>query len=534
MHCTCIRHTDLPHTTRLFADLGYHFDRVRSIYHYAPFDPESFVAAAREVQMDAAHRARLVEALAEQNRNSGPVAQNNLDRLSQPETLAVVTGQQVGLYTGPVYTIYKALTAARMAADLTRRGLPAVPVFWLATEDHDLGEVNHAWVFDSANHPIRLEAAARAEPNQPVGGVRLDGNACEALRGALAALPFGAEIADLAQKYYPQGATFGAGFQALLARLLEPHGVLMLDPLSPAIRRLAAPLMARAIQAAPEFSAALLARGKELESGGYHVQVHFEERTSLFFLLQNGRRTPLRRSSDSYTGNGASLTTAQLLARLETSPEDFSPNALLRPVVQDFLLPTVVYIGGPAELAYLAQAEVLYRRLLGRMPVAHPRACFTVLDARSEKLMRRYGLSVADTLHGLAALEQKIADTLIPGPLQRTFLEANDQIESALAATEAQLAAFDPTLAAALTKSRQKIKYQFSKIRDKTGRESLRRVERARSDAAYLLHLIYPEKTLQERLYSVLPFLARHGMGLLEQLHDSIHLDCPDHQVVVV
>jgi bacillithiol biosynthesis cysteine-adding enzyme BshC len=524
----------LPHTTRLFADLVYQFERVRGFYHHAPLAPESFEAAASRVRLEPAHRAALVEALAEENREGGAAVREQLDRLAQPGTLVVASGQQVGLYTGPVYTIYKALSAARLARQLSERGLRSVPVFWLATEDHDLEEINHAWVFDAANQPVRLEARAGAAGQQPVGGVRLAESDGVLLAETLSGLPFGNEISRLASEAYASGATFGSGFKALLQRLLAPFGVLLLDPLAPAMRRLAAPLVRRALEQASELTAALLERGRQLEAGGYHLQVHVEEKTSLFFLLEQGRRTALRRSGDTYAANGSTHSTAGLLARLDHSPEDFSPNALLRPVVQDFLLPTVAYVGGPAELAYLAQSEVLYRRLLGRMPVALPRACFTLLDARAAKLLKRYNLKVLEVLRGAASLELRIAETLIPGPLHRAFAEGQTQIQSSLEAVQAQLAGFDPTLVAALEKSRSKIQHQFSKIQAKAARESLRRAERAREEARYLLHLIFPQKTLQERLYSVLPFLARHGLELLDRLHDAIPAECPDHQVLVV
>jgi bacillithiol biosynthesis cysteine-adding enzyme BshC len=530
----CIRHTELPHTTRLFADLVYHFDRVGSFYHYAPSALESFQAAAELVRPDPDHRKTLVKALEAENRGAGAAAAKNLDRLAQPGTLVVASGQQVGLYGGPVFTIYKALSAARLAAWLSERGLPAAPVFWLATEDHDLEEINHVWVFNGANRPVRIEARADASPQQPVGSVAVSEPSGATLREALGALPFGDDIAELAAEAYGAGATFGSGFKHLLQRLLEPYGVLVIDPLAHSVRRMAAPVIRRAIQQAPQITPALLERGRRLEGAGYHVQVHVEEKTSLFFLMENGRRTPLRRSGDTYSANGATYSAADLLARLERSPEDFSPNALLRPVVQDFLLPTVAYVGGPAELAYLAQAEVLYGRLLGRMPVALPRACFTLLDARAQKLLSRYGLHVLDILQGPEAVELKIAAKLIPGPLHQAFAEGQHELQRALQLVENQLAAFDPTLLAALDKSRRKMHYQFSKIQAKAARESLRRAERAREESSYLQHLIFPEKTLQERLYSVLPFLARHGPGLIERLHQAVRFECPDHQVLVI
>ncbi len=533
----CIRHTELPHTTRLFADLLYHFDRVARFYAYPPGGAGTFERAATDVRMEATHRAALVAALEETNRDAGLAAQNNLDRLSHAGTLAVTSGQQVGLYGGPIFTIYKALSAAKLAQQLTARGTPAAPVFWLATEDHDLAEVNHVWVFDAEHRPVRLEAQAARSNREPVGGIRLTDSAGEALQAALGDLPFGKGVVREAREAYGDGATFGSGFRRLLARLLEPYGVLLVDPLSPAVRRLAAPLMAQAVERAPELSAAVLERGRALETAGYHLQVHVEESTSFFFLLENGRRTHLDRNGNSYqeAGNGAkTFTTAELLKRMEREPEAFSPNALLRPVVQDFLLPTVAYIGGPAELAYLAQAEPIYRRLLGRMPVALPRAFFTLLDTRGRKLLERYGLNVLDVMHPSDALEQRIAERLIPPPLQAAFQTNQEKIRQALQGVEAELLTFDATLAAALDKSRRKIEYQFSKIQTKAAREGLRRTARAGADAAYLRHLIYPEKTLQERLYSVLPFLACHGPDLLGTLHEAIRFDCLDHQVLVV
>ncbi|MGH9667461.1 MAG: bacillithiol biosynthesis protein BshC, partial [Bryobacteraceae bacterium] len=166
MDSACLRHTEIPHTTRLFADFCYHFDRVAQFYAHAPGEFES---AAAEIDYPEERRAALVQALREQNGDSA-----SLDLLAKPGTVAVVTGQQVGLFSGPAYTIYKALTAARLASDLTARGIPAVPIFWLATEDHDFAEVGKAWTFDGAHQPVALEVEASPGWQQPVGGIALD------------------------------------------------------------------------------------------------------------------------------------------------------------------------------------------------------------------------------------------------------------------------------------------------------------------------------------------------------------------------
>src|SRR5579859_5845994 len=200
MECTCIRHTDLPHTTKLFADFVYRFDRVSSYYSYAPFDPAAYAAAASQIDFPDDRRAALVSALRIQNGDSELLA-----KLAEPGTVAVVTGQQVGLFSGPAYTIYKALTAVRAARDLTGRGIPAVPIFWLATEDHDFAEVNQCWTFDKARQPVALAAGgydAAAIAGRPVGEIAIPEYPTGQLRGSLQDFPFGAEIAAMVEQSY--------------------------------------------------------------------------------------------------------------------------------------------------------------------------------------------------------------------------------------------------------------------------------------------------------------------------------------------
>jgi uncharacterized protein YllA (UPF0747 family) len=211
-----------------------------------------------------------------------------------------------------------------------------------------------------------------------------------------------------------------------------------------------------------------------------------------------------------------------------------SPNAILRPVIQDSMLPTVAYIGGPAEVAYLAQSEAIYSALLGRMPVALPRTGFTVLDSRSAKLLERYRLMLGDFFQGETLLKERVAATLIPPHLSTAVLESTASVDRAVARLHGEMEAFDPTLAQALEHSAKKIRYQMDKMAHKAGREAMRREERASRDADSLYGLIYPERHLQERLYSFLPLAARHGLELARGIYDAIELDCPDHRLMVV
>lgn len=525
METACLRHTEIPHTSRLFSDFQYHFDRVARFYGHAPGDPSAYANAARDLAYPDARRAELVAALRARNGDSA-----SLELLAKPETVAVVTGQQVGLFSGPAYSIYKALTAARLAEQLSAQGIPAVPIFWLATEDHDFAEVNHSFVLDAEHRPVALSVDGHHSSERPVGTIPIGAPPVDQLRKALAAFPCGEEVAEIVRQAYQPGATFGASFQALLGRLLAGHGMLFIDPLDESVRRLAAPLLKEALRDGESLKAKLLERNRELEAGGYHAQVHLETKTSLVFLLEGDRRITLRRQNGDYVSKDRRYTAAELIDRAE----HLSPNALLRPVVQDFVLPTVAYVGGPAELAYMAQSQVIYDDLLDRMPVMLARSGFTLLDGRTAKLMDKYGLALPNFFHGEDRLRETIAQKLIPAGIAREFEQLQTATARSLDELQAALNTFDHTLAAAAEKSRAKIQYQIAKLERKAARETLNRDQRAAADASYMSGLIFPEKHLQERFYSILPFAAKHGPGLMDTLYANIHLDCPDHKVLVI
>jgi bacillithiol biosynthesis cysteine-adding enzyme BshC len=525
MECSCVRHTEVPGTSKLFADLIYHFDRVEDLYPYRPNDLEALRTAARFDFPDD-RRAALIQALSPLNPGNP-----SLPLLAQPGTAAIVTGQQVGLFSGPAYTVYKALTAVKAARDLTERGVPAVPVFWLATEDHDFAEVDHAWVFGADHQPVKIQLPGiRDNGSHPVGGIVLRDIPLDALRSALAGLPFADEAVAMVERAYRPGETMGAAFARMIRELFASYGLLLIDPMEAAVRRIAAPLMREVVERMPELTDALMARSKELVERGYHAQVLVDKTTSLTFLLHDGQRLALRRSNGEFVAPHRRFSAQELAQR----PVDLSPNALLRPVVQDYILPTAAYIGGPAELAYLAQSQVLYGKLTGRQPAAFPRACFTLLDERSHKRMLRYGLNPTDLFSGEPALHDTIAGRLVPEQLRARLDHTKTAFSGALDALRDELDHFDITLAAALGTSRRKIEYQVGKIARKTATQIMARDEQATRDTRSLNGLVFPEKHLQERMYSIVPFIAKFGPGLVDELYTAVRIDCPDHQFVVV
>jgi bacillithiol biosynthesis cysteine-adding enzyme BshC len=312
--------------------------------------------------------------------------------------------------------------------------------------------------------------------------------------------------------------------------LFGAYGLLLIDPMERAVREMAAPVMKQAVERMPELVDSLITRSRQLVDRGYHAQVLVDKTTSLAFLLDDGRRIALRRAGSEFNAQHQKFSAQDLAARAA----DLSPNALLRPVVQDYLLPTAAYVGGPAELAYFAQSQVLYEALLGRQPAALPRSFFTLLDERSHKRMVRYRLGPTDLFHGEQALHDAIAARLVPEQLRRRLNETKDAFSTALDALSADLHQFDITLESALGTSRRKIEYQVGKIARKTATQIMARDEQAVRDARSLNGLAFPEKHLQERLYSIVPFIARFGPGLVDELYSAVRTECPDHQFLVV
>jgi uncharacterized protein YllA (UPF0747 family) len=277
---------------------------------------------------------------------------------------------------------------------------------------------------------------------------------------------------------------------------------------------------------------ALLARGKELERAQYHVQVKVTEESTLLFLNREGKRLPLRGRNGEFTAGRRSFSLAELSELLARSPSDFSANVLFRPVIQDALLSTVAYVAGPSEIAYLAQASVNYDRVLGRMPVILPRASFTLIDAHSVRLLRKYELDFSDVLRGSPYLRSKMEGKLLPKTLTRRFAAGDRSLRKMLTELREQLTKLDATLGGAMDTTESKMLFQFSKLQEKAGRALALRTSVLDSHEKELLNQLYPNGGLQERSHCFLPMLAMQGMGLLDELQRRIKLGGAQHQVL--
>jgi len=542
MDCSCIPFTQIPQASRLFTDYLYDFARVSPFFRFDPFQQESFFKAAQSLRYEDALRRQVAAALREQNRalvagEAGQKTFENLEKLEQSDCYAVVTGQQVGLFTGPAFALYKALTAIKLARHLSDQGLKAVPVFWLASEDHDLAEVNHCFLRNSEGVPQRLEYTVDPPaPDAPVGTLRFTEAILpllEPLRAMAGDSPAGRQIVEMLAECYRPGEGFGTAFGRFIARLFAAYGVVVADQMDPRLHQLGAGVFREAIESAPTLREELIRRNRQLSDAGYHLQVRVTENSSLLFLHANGQRTALRtRDSQFVTAQGRDYSTEELLGILERQPESFSPNVLLRPIFQDALLPTVCYVAGPSELAYLAQAGALYEKLPGRMPVIFPRASFTVLEAPIARLLRKYELSFSDIHAGKQALREKLGARFMPPDLVENFREAQAGLEKNLEAIQTALAKLDPTLVDAAVHSGRKMQYQLSSLERKAAAAIQSRTEQIERDALRLENSLYPHKTLQERVYGGISLLAQYGPAFLDRVYDQISLRSRDHHVI--
>jgi bacillithiol biosynthesis cysteine-adding enzyme BshC len=538
----CLPYTQIPHTTRLFTDFLSYSLGVRPFYPHSPYFSEWSQAQASSLQYNPSRRERVSSILERQNASWGAGSQTltNINRLRQGAA-AVVTGQQVGLFGGPMFSIYKALTAVKLAEEATAAGIDAVPVFWLATSDHDLAEVNHVSLPGSDGHLVTLTTSSHSVAGAPVSDVRFGEEILPVVDEA-ASLLGDSEAAQFLRQAYRAGESMGTAFARLFTRLFSSWGVILLDASDAELHRVAEPIYRAAVERSDDLVAALLNRGQALEKAGYHQQVKVTESTVLLFALRDGARTAIQRrnngsdqAAEFAIGGEAGLeklSSAELLDRIASAPERFSPNVLLRPVVQDYLLPTIAYAGGAAEAAYFAQVGAVYEVLLGRVTPIVPRFSATLVEPKVQRWLRQYGISVPDTLQEPEALRRTLAALTLPEGLQKAFDTAQQSVEESFARLRGALGKLDPTLVGASETAVSKMNYQLDRLRQLATAAELRRSEVVGRHAEGLTQALYPSGALQERGVAGIYFVARHGTELLRSIHDVIRTDCHDHQIL--
>jgi bacillithiol biosynthesis cysteine-adding enzyme BshC len=537
-----VRFTDMPRTSALFNDFLYNYEKVARFYTDYGRSVTPLAEHARQVGAQEFDRKRVPDALERINRRAGSpdLTFKHIEMLRHPGSVAIVTGQQAGLFNGPLYTVHKALTVIKLAACLREQGVEAVPVFWIASEDHDYEEVNHCRLVDRDGQlkDVRYEPETRNQ-EVPVGHVSLDEGIERAIDEFIAQLPpseFVPEIERDLRDSYSAGAGFAEAFARLMSRLFRDYGVVLLDPLDEELKQVAAPLYSEAIAKSSEIARALVEQSAQLVEAGYHAQVHVSEDMVPLFIMDDGRRVAMTQSDGRFQVKGSerSFSKEEIVELARRCPNCFSPNVTLRPVVQDYLLPTAAYIGGPAEIAYFAQIRAVYEKLGRQQPCVLPRASLTIIEGRHQKTMKKYGLELQDFFDGLHAAIKKLVEHSLDRETASIFSDTEKLFAEQLDKLEALLIRSDRTLKDPIERARAKIIYQLEHLRTRFIHASARREETAYRQVERASTTLFPDKNLQERELNVYYFLSRYGPSLLDELYAAIDIGYTNHQLIYI
>jgi bacillithiol synthase len=525
----------MPGLSRLFLDFAEHREALAPFYTASAYSTRWMTAPP---VLPPAHRATLGDLLEQQNRSFGAsdAVFQNIARLRNGAG-AVVTGQQVTLFGGPLFTILKAATVIRKAKDASASGNPHVPIFWLASEDHDLAEASHVTLPDR-----HLLKTIRLMPGQAhsvaAGGVILGKDVEELVAQAGEILGPGPVLDELAA-CYRDGQSLGQAFAEFISHTFAGQGLVVVDASSRGFHALGSDVLRQAIVRADELRVAITDRDTQLAAAGYHSQVLVPQLSSLLFLFdrESGARVPLRRTAEGgWQAARQAYTTSELLAVLDAEPERLSPNALLRPVFQDAILPTSAYVGGPSEVAYFAQSQVLYERILGRTTPVLPRLSATLIEPAIGTLLVRHDVSLPDVIQSALKdpleLAQRLGARAISVVGKRKLAAAGSALDTELSALATYMHSLDPGLGRAADVSSSKMRYQMNRMRRLAANYELRREQSLARDAGLMALNLFPDRHPQERILAAAWFLSRHGEGLAELLVEQAGQQCPGHKVI--
>jgi bacillithiol synthase len=484
-----------------------------------------------------ADRNRVIELLRLQNQrvDAGARSMASLEALASSDALAIVTGQQAGLFGGPLYTLYKALTTCKLARYWSGRlRRPVVPVFYVVSEDHDFAEVQSAGYLDGAHQYKKATyAPAVLGERMPVGQIMLEESITallDELGGCVADGEFKTQVMASLADCYSSGRYFAEAFIRWYAKLLSEYGMIFLDPGDPGLKRLAAPLFARELEHNITVER-MQTTNAQLQAAGYHVQLPVHPARPNLLLLRDGRHS-LERDRGGWRNlhSGEVLSLGELLE----SPEQLSPKAALRPIFEDFLLPTLAYVGGPGEISYWAQLKGCYEGFGLPMPLVVPRAGFTLVESKSKRVLEKFEIDVLRLLQQPEETLGAIREKLVPADLAGEFAGLKLELTRRWPDMQQRIARLDATLQAPAEKTLQQMVHAIGQLEQKVVRAAELQESTVRTQLQVLVQALLPGGALQERQLNSVPFLCRHSLALIETLYEKIDESNPGHQAITI
>jgi bacillithiol biosynthesis cysteine-adding enzyme BshC len=524
----------------LAADYAYDYPRLADFFAGNPADSSAWIEAIARTQRAGRPSEAISNVVLAQLRGRGapPEAIAAASQLRDPKTVAVVTGQQAGLFGGPLFTLLKALNAIKLAERVrTHHRVPAVAVFWIDSEDHDWDEVKRAGVFDS---DLNLQHISLGDPpgahDGPVARVKLDesvGTALDALRATLPTTEFTPEVLETLARIYRPGVGMADAFGQFLETVLGPQGLIVYDAADPAGKPLVASVFRQEIERSGETSRVAADAGAALQARGYHAQVTPHEGSVALFHLDGGRH-PIRQQDGRFQWGDTSVTRGEVLALIDRAPEEFSPNVLLRPLVQDTLFPTVCYVSGPSELAYLGQLGAVYEAFGIPRPLIYPRASATLLDSNAMRFLGKHDFPLESLRAQDEAALNQLLEAQLPPSVEANYEDAARTIEERMEALAAAVPQIDTTLEGATRSTLGRMRDDLKKLHNKIIQAAKRKDETLRRQFKHAQAQAFPGGHPQERELGFVCFLNKYGPTLVDRLGDEMSLEMGTHWVITI
>lgn len=532
--------------SQLFFDYMYEFDEVKKFFTYNFRENSSYDDIIKRLSKRPVDRATLTKVLREQNSgfSSSQKTFDNIALLERPSTYAIVTGQQVGVFGGPLYTIFKTVTAIKFAERMKAK-FPAydfVPVFWVEGEDHDFAEMNNVALLDGESKPVKIEYLHGGEmPERNLGAIgelAFDAfleQTFALVESTLQRTDFTPALLAGLKHTYQVGKTFNQAFVGWMNFLFADYGLIFLSPNHPELKKLLSPIFVKEVTEFPRTTQIVIAQSAELEEQ-YHAQVK-PKSLNLFMFHKGGRYLIQPREGEkdfSLKGTRHFIQPDELLKIATETPELLSPNVILRPIVQDTLLPIVAYIAGPSEVAYHAQLKPVYEYFGVPQPVIYPRASASFVEERLLRAMEKYGLDILEFMDDVEKVTTKVSEQISAIKLDEMFGNANNTIRAALSEMKFGLKEIDPTLLAALENVQSKMDGNLNVLKEKSisaqkrrNETSVRQIEKAASG-------LLPNGSLQEREISVIYFMNKYGPDLVKWISGELDIASFKHQLLTL
>lgn len=528
----------LPGSTKLGTDYVAEFSNVASFYGGGKPDLDGLKASVGRASSRTMPREEVSHILVDQNTAWGmPQAViENARALARPDSAAIVTGQQVGILGGPLYTVYKTISAIRLARDLSdATGRPVVPVFWVEGEDHDFDEIASISVLRANDiHSLKYDGTSAENPGA-VGRLTLNDGITSLIDELEAMLPpsdFHAELFEALHDAYAPGRSIEDAFVSWWKRLFGSYGLVFMNPDDVRFKELTIPLFEHELNDSAAPAQRIEEASGRLLAGGYHAQVNARP-TNLFVLHDEGR-LPVDVDDDGFVLRGTDLRLArdEMLAMLRAEPELFSPNVVLRPLMQDLLIPTAAYVAGPGEISYFAQYRGVYEWAEIDMPVIYPRATATLVEPKVEKVFERYDLSLQDFVPGVDELFGRLVRMLSQHDLENEFSRLVSALNQGINDVKPVIEKVDKNLGRTTEATRAAIIKEVDRLKERAFRAEKRQHDELRSQLEKAWVNILPTGRLQERVLSPIYFLNKYGFGLIEQLFEAVDVAERDHQLL--